>query len=47
MTLICVFRYRSFAGWERAHAGIIGIATLVVAVVGVILQFMTYRREKR
>jgi hypothetical protein len=27
--------------------GIIGIAALVVAVVGVVLQFMTFRREKR
>jgi hypothetical protein len=27
--------------------GILGIAALVIAVVGVVLQFMTYRREKR
>jgi hypothetical protein len=27
--------------------GIIGIAALVVAVVGVVLQFMTFRREKK
>jgi hypothetical protein len=27
--------------------GILGIAALVVAVVGVVLQFMTFRREKK
>lgn len=27
--------------------GILGIAALVIAVIGVVLQFMTYRREKR
>jgi threonine/homoserine efflux transporter RhtA len=27
--------------------GILGIVALVVAVAGVVLQFMTYRREKR
>ena len=27
--------------------GILGIAALVIAVVGVVLQFLTYRREKQ
>ncbi len=27
--------------------GILGIAALVIGVIGVVLQFLTYRREKR